>query len=95
MPVLRTYLPRRSSKHPESADGFQSDQRRLASLPVSTEDQLTNVELGRSDEDTLMKNSLAYAVRDRYPVTERHVLVVPRRHTPDYFDLGTAELRAC
>jgi diadenosine tetraphosphate (Ap4A) HIT family hydrolase/5-methylcytosine-specific restriction endonuclease McrA len=47
------------------------------------------------NEDILLKNSLAIVIRDRYPVTERHLLVVPRRHTPDYFDLGTAELRAC
>ena len=35
------------------------------------------------------------AVRDRYPVTNWHILVVPKRHTADYFDLGTAESRAC
>jgi ATP adenylyltransferase len=28
-------------------------------------------------------------------VTDWHVLVVPKRHTADYFDLGTAESRAC
>lgn len=47
------------------------------------------------DRKLILENSLAFVVNDRYPVTERHLLVVPKRHTPDYFDLGTAELRAC
>jgi ATP adenylyltransferase len=34
-------------------------------------------------------------LEDRHPVTSRHVLVIPKRHTADYFDLGTAEVRAC
>jgi ATP adenylyltransferase len=45
--------------------------------------------------DVLIENRLSVAVRDKYPVTDWHILVVPKRHTPDYFDLGTAESRAC
>ena len=44
---------------------------------------------------TLIENAVSVAVRDKYPVTDWHILVVPKRHTPDYFDLGTAESRAC
>ena len=29
---------------------------------------------------------LAYAVRDGYPVSELHTLIIPRRHVADYFD---------
>jgi len=43
----------------------------------------------------LVENSLAIVIKDNHPVTDRHVLVIPKRHTPDYFDLGTAEARAC
>jgi ATP adenylyltransferase len=43
----------------------------------------------------MQENSLAIVLKDKFPVTKGHVLVVPKRHTPDYFDLGTAELRAC
>jgi diadenosine tetraphosphate (Ap4A) HIT family hydrolase len=43
----------------------------------------------------LIENRLSVAVRDKYPVTDWHVLVVPKRHTSDFFDLGTAESRAC
>lgn len=43
----------------------------------------------------LFENSLAFAIEDNYPVTEGHILVVPKRHTPNYFDLGNPEVRAC
>jgi len=48
-----------------------------------------------SDLTLLLENRLAVVVNDRYPVTDRHLLIIPRRHTPDYFDLGSAEVRAC
>ena len=40
-------------------------------------------------------NELAHAVRDAYPVTPLHTLVIPKRHARGYFDLGRAELNAC
>jgi ATP adenylyltransferase len=48
-----------------------------------------------SRSDVLIENRLSVVVRDKYPVTDWHVLVVPKRHTADFFDLGTAESRAC
>jgi 5-methylcytosine-specific restriction endonuclease McrA len=44
-------------------------------------------------ERPLLENSLAFVIKDNYPVTDGHVLVVPRRHVVDYFELGTAEAR--
>jgi diadenosine tetraphosphate (Ap4A) HIT family hydrolase len=38
---------------------------------------------------------LAYAIRDGYPVTPLHTLVVPKRHIEDYFALSKEELLAC
>ena len=38
---------------------------------------------------------LAYAVRDGYPVSELHTLIIPRRHVADYFDLSRPEENAC
>ena len=43
----------------------------------------------------LLENSLAFVIKDNYPATDWHVLVVPKRHVADYFELGTAETRAC
>ena len=47
------------------------------------------------DEMILLQNSLAVVVRDQYPVSEWHLLIIPKRHTADYFALGSAEVRAC
>lgn len=40
------------------------------------------------------ENSLAYATRDAFPVTEHHTLFIPKRHVIDYFGLTQAELNA-
>jgi len=31
------------------------------------------------------------AIRDKYPVSEYHTLVLPRRHTPDFFSMTSKE----
>jgi len=38
------------------------------------------------------ENSLVYAVRDGFPVTDGHTLFIPKRHTLDYFGLTDAEV---
>lgn len=41
------------------------------------------------------QNELAYLIQDGFPVTPGHMLVIPKRHTSDYFSLGQAEINAC
>lgn len=41
------------------------------------------------------ENEAAYAVRDAYPVTPLHTLVIPRRHVRSVFELGGKEIEAC
>ncbi len=36
-------------------------------------------------------NELCYAVRDLYPDTALHTLIIPKRHVVDYFDLRQPE----
>lgn len=43
----------------------------------------------------LLDNELAFVIDDRYPVTPGHVLVIPKRHVADCFDLTRAEREAC
>ena len=43
---------------------------------------------------TIASNALAVAVRDRYPVTPLHSLLIPRRHAATFFDLFEPERRA-
>ena len=40
-------------------------------------------------------NELAFVILDNFPVTEGHSLIIPKRHTSSYFDLGQAEINAC
>jgi ATP adenylyltransferase len=41
------------------------------------------------------RNSLALSFDDRYPVVKGHSLIVPSRHIDSFFDLGSAEQKAC
>ena len=42
----------------------------------------------------IASNELCYAIRDGYPVTEHHALIIPHRHVADYFGLYQSELNA-
>jgi diadenosine tetraphosphate (Ap4A) HIT family hydrolase len=42
----------------------------------------------------IAENSLAYAIRDGFPITDGHTLLIPKRHTPDYFGVVSAEISA-
>ena len=44
------------------------------------------------DKRVCAENELCFGVEDKYPVTMGHMLVIPKRHVPDYFTLGQAEL---
>ena len=41
------------------------------------------------------ENQFAYASYDSYPVTNKHCLIIPKRHVKDYFDLMEEEIVAC
>ena len=42
----------------------------------------------------IAENELAFAIRDGFPVTELHTLIIPKRHCAAYFDLYRPELNA-
>ena len=47
------------------------------------------------DRDRIVEeNDLAFVVRDGFPVTQHHTLLIPKRHVLDYFGLNTAEVSA-
>ena len=46
-------------------------------------------------ERIVAQNELALAIRDGFPVTEGHTLVIPKRHVADYFGLTPEEVLAC
>jgi diadenosine tetraphosphate (Ap4A) HIT family hydrolase len=47
-----------------------------------------------SERERVAENELAFAIRDGFPVTPLHTLIIPRRHAPTYFDLFEPERRA-
>lgn len=44
-------------------------------------------------EEIIMSSKLSFAIYDKYPVNPGHMLIIPRRHVADFFDL-TFEERA-
>ena len=49
----------------------------------------------RSGSDRVIAtNALAFAIRDNHPVTQLHMLVIPKRHVKTFFDLFEPERRA-
>ena len=46
-------------------------------------------------ERIITTNERAYAIRDGFPVTPLHTLIIPKRHAVDYFELTKEELLAC
>jgi ATP adenylyltransferase len=45
-------------------------------------------------EQVVDENELSYVIKDGFPVTEQHILVIPKRHVGTYFELGQAEINA-
>jgi diadenosine tetraphosphate (Ap4A) HIT family hydrolase len=41
----------------------------------------------------IAETDMFYAVKDGFPVTEGHLLVIPKRHVAEYFDLSDIERR--
>jgi len=42
--------------------------------------------------EIVMENDLSFAIRDKYPVTELHTLILSKQHYETVFDLPTNEL---
>lgn len=41
--------------------------------------------------EVVIARALAYAKRDKYPVSKGHTLIIPRRHVVSFFDANEAE----
>jgi len=47
-----------------------------------------------SKSKIIKSNELAVVIKDNYPVTKHHCLIIPKRHCLDYFDLYQPEINA-
>lgn len=46
------------------------------------------------EENYICENELSYAIYDKYPVNKGHVLIIPKRHFPNYFNATSDEIIA-
>ena len=71
------------------------DHRHNKTLYDNREKDCLFCEIKSSDPGRLIsENTLAYAIRDGFPVTKGHTLFIPKRHSLDYFSLTQAEVNA-
>jgi len=47
-----------------------------------------------NSEGIIFENNLAYAKMDAFPVSPGHMLIIPKRHVPDFFSLTEEEKTA-
>lgn len=47
------------------------------------------------EERVIARNTHAFAIRDGFPVTPGHTLIIPKTHVLDYFELSNDQLLAC
>ena len=45
-------------------------------------------------KNPVLENGLAYAILDKYPVSPGHMLIIPKRHFSDYFQITEEEKTA-
>ena len=47
------------------------------------------------ESEKILESELSLAIYDRFPVNEGHALIIPKRHTSNYFDLSLEEQKDC
>lgn len=48
-----------------------------------------------SERELIVETATAYSVFDKFPVSNGHALIIPKKHCSDYFDLTFKEQSAC
>ncbi len=61
---------------------------------VHTVDECLFCTLSISGDRVIFDHPDCYAIRDGFPVTEGHTLIIPKRHVESYFDLNKDEVLA-
>ncbi len=91
-----SFLSSRSARHDGSPGQPLPELREGDPIPPRLLDESRPCRFCRLDPAlTVASNALAFALRDRFPVTHLHTLVLPRRHVVDYFSLSAEEREAC
>ena len=74
------------------SDRDNTDFRQMSTLYGNREKGCLFCESIRSK--VVAENELAFAIRDEFPVTQYHTLIIPKRHVVDFFDLFQPERNA-
>lgn len=48
-----------------------------------------------SERELIIESATAFAMFDKYPVSNGHTLIIPKRHCADYFELSFKDQSAC
>jgi ATP adenylyltransferase len=72
----------------------QTTAREDAEAPANFEAGCLFCELPEEKFEVIDENDLCMTLRDSYPVTEGHCLIIPRRHVDNYFDMNPQEVAA-
>lgn len=48
-----------------------------------------------AERELLLESATAYAMFDKYPVSNGHTLIIPKKHCAEYFELSFKEQSAC
>lgn len=75
----------------ELTDALQSHEDSSCMCVTDKESNEACVFCAASKEHYLMENDHAFAIPDKYPITDGHTLIIPKRHFADYFDSLKAE----
>jgi diadenosine tetraphosphate (Ap4A) HIT family hydrolase len=47
------------------------------------------------EREKILETEISFAIYDGFPVNKGHALIIPKRHTPNYFDLSSEEQKDC
>ena len=47
------------------------------------------------EREKILETEMSFAIYDGFPANEGHALIIPKRHTANYFDLSLEEQKDC
>lgn len=77
-----------------NANKRDTDDTDFRNLGVKYEERNSDCIFCNVKRETIAENELALAFFDKFPVTPKHVLIIPKRHCVDYFELSQPEINA-
>lgn len=51
--------------------------------------------LNNLTSEIILENNFSYAIYDKFPVSKGHILIIPKNHNSNYFDLSLEEQKEC